>query len=191
MFVNWLIKWLKKPVKSLRFIRKTKNTTFAKSDISQKGVQSNILHYESIMDCPIWNYNQAIEKGDSRYLYILPNYNKLPDKKLDNVLDRMWWEYLDEKGIDSNFKLAYDLKIRIAELEFQQACGINKTVQITLAKQDLESLFKGKRQSLSEQIAILSKYQGYQLNPKTVTVYEFLGIEKNFIEYGKKLTTKR
>lgn len=191
MFALSLTKWLKKQVKSTLFTRKMKSTISANSDMSQKDAQSNISHYNSITDCPIWNYNQAIEKNDSRYLYMLYDYSKLPEKKINEVLDRLFWEYMDEKGYDEQFKLAYDLKIRIADLEFQQACGVDKTIQITIAKQDLEGLYKGKKQRLSEQLAILSKFMGYQLDPKKITVYDFLGIEKMFIEHGKELTTKR
>lgn len=186
MFVNWLKKWHWKQVKNMLFTRKMKSTTSAKSSTFQQVAQSNISHHNTIFDCPIWNYNMAIEKKDSRYLYILTDYSKLPEKKLDDILDAMWWAYMDEKGIDSNFKLAYDLKIRIAELEFQKACGLDKTIQIAIAKQDLEGMFKGKKQKLSEQLAILSKFMGYQLNPKVVTVYDFIGIENLFIESNKK-----
>jgi hypothetical protein len=163
-----------------------KNTTTAGLNMSQKDVQSNTLpHYNSINDCPIWNYNQAIEKNDSRYLYILTDYSKLPEKALDKLLDTLWWQYLDEKGFDVKFKLAYDYKIQIAELEFEQAQGMNRTVELVMARQELKDLFKGKTQKLSEQIAILSKFMGYQLDPKKITVYDFIGIENLFIEHGK------
>jgi hypothetical protein len=189
MFVTSLTKWLKKQVKNTLFSRKMKSTTSVNSNLSQKGVQSNILHYNSIYDCPIWNYNQAIEKNDSRYLYNTLDYSKLPDKKIDHVLDKLFWEYMDEKGYDEKFKLAYDLRVQIAEYEFEQAQGTDKHIQIKMLNDDLRDLYKGKKQKLSEQLAILSKFMGYQLNPKQITVYDFLGIEKLFIDYGKEKST--
>lgn len=193
MFVTSLTKWLKKQVKNTLFSRKTINTTSANSNTSQKDVQSNILHYNSIFDCPIWNYTQAIEKNDSRYLYILLDYSKLPEKKIDDVLNKLFWEYMDERGYDEKFKLAYELRVQIAEYEFEQAKGADNHIQIRLLKDELQDLFKGKKQKLSEQLAILSKFMGNGtiLNPKTLTVFNYLGIEKIFIENGKELTTKR
>ena len=185
MFVTSLTKWLKKQVKNTLFTRKTKSITSANSNTSQKDVLSNISHYNSIFDCPIWNYTQAIEKNDSRYLYILLDYSKLPEKPLDHILDKLFWEYMDEKGYDEKFKLAYDLRVQIAEYEFEQAQGVDKGIQIKMLNDELKDLFKGKKQKLSEQLAILSKFMGYQLNPKQITVYDFLGIEKLFIENGK------
>jgi len=186
MFAKLLKRWQNSKIRNMLFTHKTKNTTSASSNLSQKVAASNILHYQSITDCPIWNYNSAIEKNDSRYLYILTDYSKLPEKRLDSLLDKLWWEYLDEKGIDVKFKLAYDYKIQIAELEFEQAQGMDRRVEIAMAKDNLKDLFRHKSQKLSEQIGILSKFMGYTLNPRILTVFEFIGIENNFIESNKK-----
>lgn len=191
MFAKWQIKWQNLKARNMQSSRKTENTISRQSNTSRKDALFNISHYKTIYDCPKWNFEKAIELKDSRYLYILDNYSELKGKALDETLENIWWEYLEEKGIDSNFRLAYDLKIKIADLEFQQACGMNKKVQIEMAKTDLKGMFNHKKQPLSEQVAILSKFMGYQIDIKKVSVFDYVGIEKLYNKHVEATTKRR
>ena len=54
----------------------------------------------------MWNFREVIKTGDSRYLFKLDDYYTLPDQTIEsNVFDDIFWEYIEVKGLDQNFKL--------------------------------------------------------------------------------------
>ena len=57
--------------------------------------------YNTIDDCPIWNWMKCMDHNDFRYLLKLKDYNNLPDydpKVLSDLFDKLNTEKLDELG---------------------------------------------------------------------------------------------
>jgi hypothetical protein len=143
-------------------------------------------YFDSIYNCPLINYDKVIQTGDSRYLYDRKNWGNLPDERLDLVFDKIFWEYQEEKGLEENFKLSIEYKAKIEELKYREVTeGKGYKPQIARYETMLAGLRpKTKQQGISEKLAILSKYMGYQISPE-ITLIEYIGIEKLYLEYAK------
>lgn len=132
----------------------------------------------------MWNFRQVINTGDTRYLYILKDYYELPKEYPDQIKwYDIFWDYIDKKGIEYNFKLRIELQTKLAILENEQIFEDKKNnVKIEMTKLKLETLAKEvQKGSDIENDAILSKYLGFQVNPKTTTVSQYIGYEKLLI----------
>lgn len=145
-------------------------------------------YYKTIYDCPIWNYFKTIETGDSRYLYRI--YNE-KNKPLDKVFDDIFWQYQEETGLDNNFKMAIEYRAKIAELRLKELeTGKNQEAFIARYETYLDELKpKGNKQSLSTKLAILRKWYGQPI-PLSTTLFEYIGIEKLYIEHAKTTVNK-
>lgn len=129
----------------------------------------------------MWNFRKLF-KGDTRYLYILDNYYDLPKsypsyEKWDNI----FWEYIEARGFDYNFKKRLDLKAKLVRLESEKIFdGKKNNVKIMMVNEKLKSLQKEVKENNDlENDMILSKFMGGNLiNPKTTTVSQYIGIEK-------------
>jgi hypothetical protein len=120
----------------------------------------------------------------------LDSYYDLPKEHPDiKIWDDIFWEYMEEKGLSLRFKMQLELEERIVNFEIQKALEqTNKyNGKIAETKQKLKT-YKGKKsnQKFSERLAIINKSQGYQLNTRQTTVYEFIGIEKILEEEAEK-----
>jgi hypothetical protein len=147
--------------------------------------QKELKYYKSIYDCPIWNYHRVLNTGDTRYLYILTDYEKLPKKHLNNVFDDIFWQYQEEAGLDDNLKSIIEYKAKIAELEYEEIeKGIGNKAKISYYQRMIDGYKSKQNDSLSKRLAILSKYMGQMISPKT-TLFEYIGIEKLYTDYAK------
>ena len=155
---------------------------------SLKEVINNYELYRSIEDLPMWNFRKIISEGDTRYLYKLKDYFKLPKKYPDYIKwDDIFWEYIEAKGIEFNFKLRLELKAKLAILENEEIFeGKKNGVKIMMVNERLKSLQKDTKKNTDlENDAVLSKYLGFLINPKTTTVSQYIGFEKLLIESSK------
>ena len=169
--------------------KKTKVTDIAKEDLNQTEAKSLLEHYQTVEDLPMWNFRQILETGDIKYLYKLDNYTKLPEKDLDfKIWDNIFWDYIDKKGIDYNFKLRIELKAKLAILENEQVYkDKNNYTKIELTKQKLRDLQTNTKKNADlENDAILSKFMGFAMQPRKHTVSQYIGFEKLLIQSNKK-----
>jgi hypothetical protein len=169
--------------------KKTKVTDTIKQNLSQKEAQSNLRQYQGIEDLPMDNFRKIIKTGDTRYLYILDNYTVLPEKNINaSVFEDIFWEYIEAKGIDQNFKLRLEIKAKIAILENEELFENKKNyTRIELEKAKLKDLEKKTKKNADiENDAILSKFIGFQINPKTTTVLQYIGYENLLTEANNK-----
>ena len=137
----------------------------------------------------MWNFRKVISTGDTRYLFILDNYFKLPEEYPNPELwEDLFWEYIDKKGIDFNFKLRLELKAKLAILQSEELCeGKKNGVQIMLTERKLDELNKSvKKGNDIENDAVLSKYLGFLIDPKKTTVLQYIGFEKLLKESNEK-----
>lgn len=128
----------------------------------------------------MWNFRKIIETADTRYLYVLESDYQSKIYPDANKWHDLFWDYLKAKGIDFKFKLRLELKAKLAILENEETFeGKKNNVKIEMTKLKLESLSKDiVKSSDLENDAILSKFIGFQINPKTTTVSQYIGYEK-------------
>lgn len=168
---------------------KTKVTDLQKKEQNQKTSEYHIQQYQTIDDLPMWNFRKVISTADTRYLFILNNYINLPNKFVSaEKWESIFWDYIDKKGIDYNFKLRLELKARIAILENEEIFeGKKNYTKIELTKLRLKDLDKKVKKNVdTENDAILSKFMGFPINPKQHTVLQYIGFENLLIEANKK-----
>ncbi len=159
-----------------------------KGSSSQKEAISSLELFRSIEDLPMWNFRKVISEGDTRFLYKRENYFDLPKEYPEyEKWENIFWQYVDAKGIDYNFKLRLELKAKLAILENEAICeGKKNGVKIMLVKERLKDLQnKVKKSTDLENDAILSKFIGFMINPRTTMVSQYIGFEKLLIEANK------
>lgn len=161
--------------------KKIKATESIKKNSYQQEPQFSLRLYRGVDDCKMWNFRKVLETGDLRYLYKLEDYYELPKQYPElKVWEDLFWEYIEKKGLDHNFKMRIELKARIAILEYEQIFeGKKKDAIIEFSKlklQELNNQFtKG---SDFKNDAVLTKFIGVHVNPKTHTVADYIGFEK-------------
>jgi hypothetical protein len=136
----------------------------------------------------MWNFRKVINKGDTRYLYKLQDYDKLPEFYIPSEdWDNIFWEYVEAKGIDYNFKLRLEIQAKIAILESEKVFeGKPNHTKIEIEKLKLKDLQKKvKKNTDLENDAILGKFMGFPINPKITTVSQYIGFENLLKEYTK------
>jgi len=77
--------------------------------------------FRSIDDLPIWNFYQVKEKEDERYLYILEDYNDLPETWPDESI----WQRIQDEVYE---KVGFNL---------QQSDQLSKVIKITRLTLDI------------------------------------------------------
>lgn len=177
------------------FIKKwIKLTGVTKENLSQKEAPSNLLQYQGIDDLPMYNFRKVLKTGDTRYLLIADNYRTLPNQivKYEDWED-IFWEYIEEKGLSSEFKLRLELKAKLAILEYEQIFeGKKNQVKIDITKGKLENLKKDvSKVSETENDLILGKFIGYKIDLKNTTVKEYIGLEKLLSKANKQLEAQK
>lgn len=158
-----------------------------KKSLSQKVVQSSLKLFQ-FDDILVWNFRKVIETNDTRYIYKLEDYNKLPKKyPPSEKWEDIFWEYIETKGIDYKFKLRLDLKAKIEVLKSQEILeGKNNGVDIMFIELRLKDLQEDvKKHADIENDAVLSKFLGFMIDPRKVTLLQYIGFEKLLIEANK------
>lgn len=153
---------------------------------------SSFTLYRSIEDLPMWNFRKVISTGDIRYLYILEYYKDLPKEHPKyEKWDDIFWEYIEAKGVDNNFKLRLELKAKLAILENEEICkGKKNGVKIMMVNEKLKSLQNNTKKNTDlGNDAVLSKYLGFLINPKTTTVSQYIGFEQLLTESNKNVSS--
>ena len=178
MLKKWNIGFIKKWIRATDVIDQSS---------FQKKAPSSLKLFQGIDDLWMWNFRKIIETGDTRYLYVLENdykSKKYPDADKWNDL---FWKYLDAKGVDYKFRLRLQLKAKLAILENEELFeGKKNNVKIGMTKLKLESLSKDiVKSSDLENDAVLSKFIGFQINPKVTTVSQYIGYEKLLIKHNE------
>lgn len=182
--LNWLGITRKSKKNRLSYTKSEKDIIFKNQNLVSPKEQ--LKYYKSIYDCKIENYFKVLETGDSRYLYYREFWDNLPDKRLDNEFDDIFWQYQEESGLDDKLKMSIEYKAKILDLQLKElTTGKGQKPFIAKYEMLLNGLkSKSKGQKLSKRLAILRKWYGQPI-PLTTTLFEYIGIEKLYIEDAK------
>ena len=132
------------------------------------------FHYTGIADLPIikfWDINKTQD-----YKLLLKEGKEHP-KKFDfkAVWETIFNEYIDQIGLNEKFKEWMALRVRAADYWARSILENNRTFR-TLAKvqeRRADDVFGEQGNELSTVVAGVSKFMGFRVDPREVTVLEF------------------
>ena len=139
---------------------------------------------------PLDNWIRITEDGEYQYVCKDPENVKGVD------LAEAWYvihdEYLERYGLGGLYKrLLQKMKEKaLLQLDYVETRDRFKLTQIGLAEEELKSMLsnRGEGVGIREALVHLSKYMGFRLNPKEITVSEFFNIRD---KHGKENHKKR
>lgn len=141
--------------------------------------------YNSIRTLPLFNYIEAVENSDLRYLIVLQNYNKLPtineriQQDLQAVYEEIKGQILDFSGVSDSYQIALRMQkdIVLNKAELILTGNIDIINRIKLQVSELNEFTHNHEQnstSLYKQCANIEKYFGFQFDTKNTTLYRWL-----------------
>ena len=139
---------------------------------------------------PLFNWRKCID-GNLVYVRKESSLNGT-----QNAKDEQYWlilfdEYIQKYGLGKVYKKWIDIaaKKSILESDFVLTRNRFKLTEIEIQEHKLKSMLenKGEGTSIEKSLIHLSKWMGYRLNEKEVTVKEFFDLME---EYGKANKTK-
>lgn len=157
-----------------------------------KKTTSNTLekYWDSIDEMPLYNWIQC-NKGD--VIYIRKKVNK-KDKKEESdeiMFKKLYDNYLDEFGLGKlHLRLLKVMKQKaLLELDYVISGDNFKLTEIALEEQRVKDMIENNKQGMSTQqsLVYLSKWLGYHLDSKKISVREYFDIIN---EYGKQNKTE-
>lgn len=134
-------------------------------------------HYDSIDDMPLYNWNKCIN-GD--YYYVRIDEKQLDLPECEEAFKKVYESYMNVFGIDRKYKEQIETikKIALLQCDYLITKDQFKLTQIEVENAKLE-MFNGKLASnvtLQQTLIYLSKWLGYRLDWKQVTVSEYYTI---------------
>lgn len=149
-------------------------------------------YYKSIEEMPIFNWLKVQEKNDLRY--VLKKYRDATKGELGQLqvaVQLMKNEYIDTFGISEEYKklLVLDDQIRILEIEYVTTGDRSKLTMIEYKSRQLKANIKTGVKADSGTVKIyVSKYMGFQVNFKEMSVKEFYSILREVVKEARTKT---
>jgi hypothetical protein len=143
-------------------------------------------YYDSIDNCPCWNFDKVISTGDYSFLFIAESDNKIKPSELEKIWENIYDEFIKEFGISDEYKQYLEnmgLYVQCIDAAYN---GGDKS-QLTMAevnRRRAEEFLKGNDKNISV-YAVVSKFMRFPCKPKELTVKEFYGYLK-LASNGKK-----
>lgn len=136
----------------------------------------SLKYYDSIHNLPIENWFKYNELANNKLLV----RNRFIPYWSEKVWDKIYDEFIKEIGLNDNFKDYLETHRRIAIMQCNWVIAPSPADKIRINQEirDLEEKLKGETMKYNEIIAVISKSQGYRIDPKKVSVYEFYGYLK-------------
>ena len=153
-----------------------------------------VKFYDSIENIPMWNYWKIEETSDLKYLAIGKNYDKqffYHNLKAADAWTKVNGSYLDVFGVSDHYKDILMLKRDIALNEYAWERNREPIARVYAreAKKELEAIQKGDntRADMNEQIFIIEKEMGFEVDPKVMTIKRFYSYIKGINNLAKKV----
>jgi len=126
----------------------------------------------SIEEMPIYNWVKILETGDLKWLYI--NKGRVSEKSNDHWLT-LQQEYIDEFGLDENYKQQLRLmeKLKNLNLDFVLTRDRSLLNSIKMAEIDLDADSDKQAISFYQILDHVEKYKGYAIDPKKTSVMKW------------------
>jgi len=141
-------------------------------------------HWQSLDEMPLYNW---IKCTDGDLQYIRQSGHELPANQVDeNAWFKVYNEYIDIFGLSALYKKTLEAMRRKAllELDFVLTREKFKLTEIALQEAKLKTMLNnnGSSMTIDESLIHLSRWLGYHVNSKKITVLEYFNLLK---QYGK------
>jgi hypothetical protein len=140
--------------------------------------------YKSIDEIPLYNWVQ-INDGNMNFLQKDQSLT-YPKNEVDEAWNDLFDDYLNKRGLGKTYKKFLEVmrKKTVLECEYIISGDEFKKTQIEVEKHNLELLAKKENDDMttSKSLIFLSKWIGYRLDWKVITLNEYFIILE---EYGK------
>lgn len=141
--------------------------------------------YKSIKETPLYNWIQICEGKFEFILININDSNNTKESEYEQAWNDLYDDFLKERGLSRyNLNLYREMKqLAILECDYVITGDEFKLTQIEIQKEKIKMLNQNSNGISTEKSLIyLSKWLGYRLNWKEISVYEYyLMLE----EYGK------
>jgi len=145
-----------------------------------------LKYYKNIEDLPIKLWFDIHETGN--YNLLLISKTKVTDK-VYNTLHKCWEsiyeQYIKEFGLSDDYLAHINIKKKIANLQADLIITGQKhfktLIKIEREKIKINSLGEKKPASLNMNLAKMSKYYGFHLNSKELTVIDYYSYVNNIV----------
>lgn len=131
-------------------------------------------YYDSIEDMPIYNWHKCMN-GD--YYYVRKDCKQIDLPECEKRFKKIYENYFDIFGIDKRYKQQIDIikKITLLQCDYLISRDEFKLTQIEVENAKLEMFKKETSNNVTLQTTLiyLSKWLGYRLDWKEVSVYEY------------------
>jgi hypothetical protein len=140
--------------------------------------------YKSIDDIPLFNWVK-INAGEMNLILINKDYSAT-NEELSDAWDNLFDDYIEKRGLSKSYKQLLKIMQKKAMLECDYIISgdLFKLTEIEIEEQNLKQLI-GKDSidmSVEKSLILLSKWIGYRLDWKIITVSEYYLI---LSEYGE------
>jgi len=146
---------------------------------------SHVKHWKSINEMPLQNWIEC-SSGSIQYARIHVNEEDKPNEKDVKSWEKLHDEYIEKYGLSDIYLrlLKVMQKKALLELNYVTTKERFKLTEIEIEEAKLNGMLKnnGSGLTIDESLIHLSKWIGYHLNPKVLTVIEYFNILK---QYGK------
>jgi len=136
-------------------------------------------YYLTIKDMPFHNWIELHEKED--YSYLLKDKGKAKEKHAIKVMAILKDEFLNEFGVDSNYKDMLKKKIELQLLKIKMAVTGDKSHKIfaDIIEVELENISKIKEGvSIKGNTIAIEKYMGFALRIREMSVFDYYSYVK-------------
>ena len=129
--------------------------------------------YNSIETLPIWNWMEVLKTGDLKHLFI--EGSGRVSEKIGKLWDELQDQYIQEFGLDENFKKQLRLLIKKAKLNYDFVITGDRFINtlLTIVDADLEALNTQKSISFYDLKSRLEKFKGCRIDARVTTVIEW------------------
>jgi hypothetical protein len=140
--------------------------------------------YKSIEDIPLFNWVK-VNAGEMNFL-LINKEDSTSNEELSEAWDILFDDYIEKRGLSKSYKQILNVmkKKAILECDYIVSGDLFKLTEIEIEEQNLKQLI-GKDSvdmSVEKSLIILSKWIGYRLDWKIITLNEYYLILK---EYGE------
>lgn len=137
----------------------------------------------SLDDITVFAFDRC-SGGDFRFI------NK-DEKVKENDIEswaRVYDAFVAKFGQSQDFEHLMKVKSKLTRLkiEFCITSDVALLDQIAILEKDVESRMSGEKMTYSDALILMSKFVGYRLNPREVTILEFKSLEQYYGRSNKK-----
>ena len=151
--------------------------------ISETSYLSNL--WADLEEMPINNWRLILETGDLKYLF--KSGKGRVSKRCEDHWDNLQQEYINEFGIEENYKQLLRLQTKLTNLNLDFVITRDRHLLnvIRIIEADIEDLKKGESIKFFEMLDHVEKYKGFAIDPNKYSVKKWYYSLKNISKNGE------